>query len=146
MSHLRTGIRTKVLARLANLTLTGTRVFASRVYPMDASRLPGLIVYTGNETVTVRTMNYPRTQERTLEVSVEAYVRAVSGYESTLDDIIEDVEYAIATDRTLSGSVKDTQLTSIRSQFAGDGEQPCAVAVMTFNVVYTTKENAPGGA
>ena len=52
MAHLRKQIRDNVVTALTGLSTTGSRVYASRVYP----NLPGLCVYTKSESVEILTM------------------------------------------------------------------------------------------
>jgi hypothetical protein len=143
--HLRTQIRDQVATTITGLSLTGSNVFVSRVYPVASDKLPGLLVYTISEQVTTRTISLPRTQERALDVAVEAHVKAVDTFDDTLDEITAQVEEAVMADVTLGGLVKDTRLTSVNIQMSGDGDQPVCVASMSFSVMYTMKEDNPRG-
>ena len=51
MAHLRKQIRDNFVTALTSLSTTGSRVYASRVYPMAAANLPGLCVYAKSEEV-----------------------------------------------------------------------------------------------
>jgi hypothetical protein len=145
MTHLRQQIRDDMVAAVTGLPTTGANVFRSRVYPMAATNLPGLTVYTTSEQSSAITMGFPRTQERRLEVVVEAYVRAVANFDDAADEIVAEVEIAVNADLSRGGIAKDTQLTGVRMQMAADAEQPTCVAIMTFEVKYITKEDNPRG-
>lgn len=146
MTHIRRQIRDNVVAAVTGLPLVGGRVYKSRLYPLTAAQLPGLCVYTGDEQVSTSTISYPRTQERSVEVRVEVFVSAADGYDDTADAVIEQVEVAVSDDVTRGGVAKDTRLSAIRTTMTADGESPVVVAVMVYDVRYTAKENAPGGA
>jgi hypothetical protein len=143
MSHARTQIRNAVTALLLNNTSAGDKVFESRVYPLENPKLPALLIYTKQEVVADQSMSRPRTQVRQLQLTVEAYVKATSNIDETADTLALEVEQIIAADPTLGGLAKDAMLTNTDIQFLDDGEKPIAVAVLTFTVNYTVKENAP---
>ena len=107
MAHLRKQIRDNVVTALTGLSTTGSRVYASRVYPMAAANLPGLCVYAKSEEVETTTITRPRTQLRTLTLSVEGFAVATSGLDNTLDAISLEVEEALAADPSRSSLAKD---------------------------------------
>ena len=143
MSHARTQIRNAVTALLKGNTTAGNNVFEARVYPINEPKLPALLIYTKQETVGEQSMSRPRTQQRELMVSVEAYVKVRGNVDEATDTLALEVEQLIAADPSLGGLVKDTSLDTTETQFSDDGEKPIAVAVLTFSVLYTVKENAP---
>jgi hypothetical protein len=124
LAHLRKQIRDNVVTALTGLSTTGSRVYASRVYPMAAANLPGLCVYAKTEEVETTTITRPRTQFRTLTLSVEGFVVATSGLDNTLDAISLEVEEALAIDPSRSNLAKDTRVESIEAEYVDDGEQP----------------------
>lgn len=141
MAHLRNQIRDAVVSRLTGLSTTGSNVFRSRIYPLENNKLPGLCIFTKSEATTFDTLTRPRSISRVLEIGVEAYVKAISNYDNTLDTIAVEVEEAIASDVTFSNLAKDTQVTSFEADFSGDGEQPVAIGRFTIEVNYRTLEN-----
>lgn len=143
MSHARTQIRNAVTALLFNNTSAGDKVYESRIYPLGNSKLPALLIYTKQEMVADHSMSRPRTQIRQLQLTVEAYIKAASNIDETADTLVLEVEQIIAANTTLGGLAKDVMLNNTDIQFLDDGEKPIAVAVLTFTVNYTVKENAP---
>lgn len=141
MSHLRQLIRSNIVTAVTGLTTTGNRVYQTRIYPLEQSKLPGLCVYTRAETTEYSTISPPRRQERTLEVVVEAYASAVSNLDNTLDTIAVQVEEALAADLTRGGYAKDTKVIAFEADFDGSGEQPVGVGRLTVQVIYTNREN-----
>jgi len=140
MSHVRQQIRDAAVTALTGLTTTGTRVYDSRVYPMQDANLPGLRVFTNNETVKISSMGISRLLERDLELVVEACVKENSSFDNTLDTILKEVEVALAAGLT---GAKYVSLKSIEIEMAGDGEKPVAVGRMTFDVPYITAVGTP---
>jgi len=141
--HTRQAIREALKTQLTGLTTTGANVYASRVHPLAAPKLPCLLIFTDIERVQYVTMGLPRTQERTLSVKLEAYVKGVSGCDDKLDDIAAEVEAAIYSDTTLGGLIKDIKVVNFDSQFSGDGDQPVAVGLITAEVIYHSIEGSP---
>jgi len=141
MAHVRKLIRDDIETTLTGLATTGANVYQTRVYPIAEDRLPGLAIYTSTEATDYATITPPRTQVRTLTVSVDVYVKAVTAYDDTLDAICVEIEEALYTDRTRGGNAKDTRVTAFDSDFSGDGDQPVARATLTVEVDYVTLEN-----
>ena len=146
MAHVRKQIRDNVVTALTGLATTGSNVFRSRVYPMETSKLPGLAIYTDSEEIAPQTINPPRTQLRTLTVTVDCYVKGVSNFDNDLDTISEEVEEALTADLTRGGLAKDTRVSSFQADFSGEGEQPIATGKISIEVDYVTVENAVGTA
>jgi hypothetical protein len=141
MAHVRKQIRDAVITTLTGLSTTGSNVFRSRIYPLESNKLPGLCVFSKSEATTFDTLTISRSINRVLEIGVEAYVKATSDYDNTLDTIAVEVEEAIASDVTLGSLAKDTQVTSFEADFSGEGEQPVAIGRFTVEVIYRTLEN-----
>lgn len=141
MAHVRQQIRDAIVTALTGLATTGASVFRSRIYPIEAARLPGLCVYTMTEASEIETISRPRLSSRDLTVAVEAYVSGVSNYDNTLDTISAEVEQALAADPSLGGLAKDLKIAAFEAEFAGEGEQPVAVGRITVAVEYAVAEN-----
>ena len=87
MAHKRQQIRERVATTLTGLSTTGSNVFQSRVYPIENTKLPCLLIYTREETSEPLTTNPPRAIEKILSLVVEAYVKANANYDDTIDTI-----------------------------------------------------------
>jgi len=138
----RKAIRDDLVAALTGLVTTEGRVYASRVYPLSAAKLPGLVVYSESEEVQYITMGLPRTQMRVVSFAVEVYVRGTASYDDDIDTIAAEVEAALYADVERGGLAKDTQITALNFEFSGDGDQPVGVGQMTVEVQYITAEGA----
>ena len=143
MSHVRQQLRERAATTLTGLTTTGTKVYQSRVYPLGAANLPGLLIYTKSEDSEAVTMSGARTLLRNLSLVIEGYVKAVSNYDDTVDTIAKEVETAMGNDVTLNGLAKNSYLESTEIEYDGEGEKPVAVVSLPYTVEYMTKENAP---
>jgi hypothetical protein len=88
-------------------------------------------------------MGLPRIQERTVSFTLEVYVKGVSGYDNSLDQICLEVEEALYSDITLNGNAANVMISDFSADFNGDGDQPVAVATMTVDVLYRVRENNP---
>ena len=141
MAHVRKSIRDDIVSTLTGLTTTGTNVYQTRFYPLAEAKVPGLCIYTNTESTEHATMTRPRTQFRTLEVIVEAYVKGTSNVDNTLDTIAVEVEEAISADVTLGGYAKDAKITAFEASYAADGDQPVGVGRCTVEVLYATLED-----
>jgi len=107
MSHVRQQIRERFATTVTGLTTTGSNVFQSRVYNLESGNLPGIIIYTKSEESQPVSIGSSRTIERILSLNVEAYVKAVSNSDDTIDLIAKEIETAVAADTTLNSLAKD---------------------------------------
>lgn len=141
MSHLRQLIRNNIVTTLTGLTTTASRVYRSRIYPLEQSKLPGLCIFTRSESTEYVTISYPRRQERTLTIGIEIYAEGTSNLDNTLDTIAKEVEEALYTDLTRGGYAQDTQVIAFEADFDGSGERPVGVGRLTVQVSYSNREN-----
>ena len=142
-THVRQQIRDAAVSALTNLTTTGTRVYNSRVYPMQDANLPGLRVFTPSESSHVISMGSSRTRERMLLLVVEVCVKANTAYADTADLIAKEVEIALDNNNTLGGLCKMIEPSSYEEELFGEGEHPITVGRMRFDVTYNTSKGAP---
>ena len=131
-------LREAIATAVTGLTTTSTRVFQSRVYPLErGTDLPGLLVFSLAETSERRTAPAPGIMERVLRVQIVAVARALADLDDTLDGICKEVEMALA------GLAKTITLTSTDIEMQGTSDRPVGQAAMTYEVVYLAAENAP---
>ena len=142
-NHVRQQIREYFGTTLTGLTTTGSNVYESRVYTLQEDTLPSLVIYTKSESSEPIVIGIDRVMSRELSVVVEAYCKATSNFDDTIDTISKEVEEAIAADRTLGGLAKDTFIESTDIDYTGDGEQPVGYATLTFLTNYYVQETNP---
>lgn len=139
MTHARTQIRNAVTSALTGLATTGSNVFQSHVYPIGEDQLPGLTVHTVQETQELVSRSSNGTKvKRVMNLAVSAYVKDGSGYDTTVDSILVEVEEALQGDATLQGLVKFITPRDLSIDFSGDGDAPVGIASQTFEVEYHT--------
>ncbi len=136
MAHKRKQIRDQIKTVLTGLTTTGANVFASRVYPLKASQLPGLLIYTVEEE---SEPGGSRAIDRMLTLAVEGHVKAIGGaIDDTLDLIAEEVEAAIDADRSLNDLAVYAYIASTEIEFDAESEKPVGIIIMKFAINYRT--------
>ena len=141
MAHVRQSIRDNAVTAVTGLSTTGSNVFRSRVYPLGTHKLPALCVYTESETVEYTRLDRTRDIDRTVDIVIEAYVRAVSNYDTSLDTICAEIEAGMGADVTRGGYAKDCKLTQTEFDFSDEGDRPIATARLTYSIDYRTEEN-----
>ena len=142
MAHKRQSIRERVASTLTGLTTTGSNVFQSRVYPIENTKLPCLLIYTREETSEPLVMKPPRTIEKVLSLVVEGYVKANTNFDDTIDTICEEVEEALFTDRLINNLALDSFLVNTEISYNGEGDNPLGIVVMTFQITYHHTEGS----
>lgn len=147
-NHLRQQIREAFAAQVTGLVTSGARVFQSRLRNIAAEDLPGLRIYTENETIDDNAgttyQSNPDLQHRTITLRCEALAKANANLDDTLDLMCKEVEIAIAANPTLGGLAKvQCWLLSTSIDFDGSIEQPVGRAVMTWKIVTLTMSNRP---
>jgi hypothetical protein len=141
MAHVRKSIRDNITTTLTGLATTGSNVFQTRFFALAEAKLPALCIYSRTEASEYSTMTVPRTVLHECEFTVEAYVKATSGVEDTIDAIGVEVAEALAADVTRSSLAKDTRVTDFAVDFNAEGDQPVGIATFTVIVDYATVEN-----
>lgn len=140
-NHVRQQLREAVATVVTSLTTTGTNVFQSRVYPLQTSNLPCLIVTTDGDQVENLTMHSPAQQQRQTSVRIDAYARATANLDDTLDLICKEVEIAIAG--ASSATVKGLMYMGAQIEVEVLGDQPVGKVSMIFTKDLYTVSNAP---
>lgn len=131
MSHIRTELRNAVATTLTGLATTGSRVYKSRIYPIESNKLPCLAIYVKSESIEQSTIGAQKKQ-RNIELVIECAASANSDLDATLDNICDQVEVAMANNKTLNGLALDVLLQSTEMDLNGDGEKPVGIARITY--------------
>ena len=145
MAHLRQSIRERIATDVTGLTTTGSNVFQSRVYPIEDSKLPCLLVYTTSEDSEVTEMASPRPMTRSLNAIVQGVVGATTP-DDTLDLISKEVEVALADDVTVNSLANNSFLSSTEIEFNADGAKPIGTVILNYIVEYRNLDNNPESA
>jgi hypothetical protein len=145
MAHLRQSIRERIATDVTSLTTTGANVFQSRIFPVEESKLPCLLVYTTSEDSEVTEMASPRPMTRTLNVVVQGVVSAAQP-DDTLDLISKEVEVALAGDVSINSLANNSFLSSTEIEFNADGAKPIGTVMLNYSVEYRNLDNNPESA
>lgn len=143
--HVREQIAAAFVTAVTGLTTTGTNVTRDRdteANPLQADELPGLIVDDDGDGAEIISLGVGRYLNRTMRIRVTAHVKAVSGYKTQLNQILKEVEVAIAT-TTLTGAKYATLAEVGAREVSEAGDQPTARQAFGFDVFYITAHNAP---
>ena len=145
MAHLRQSIRERVAADVTSLVTTGANVFQSRIFPVEDSKLPCLLVYTTSEDSEVTEMASPRPMTRVLNIVIQGVVSAAQP-DDTLDLISKEVEVALAADVSINSLANNSFLSSTEIDFNADGAKPIGTVVLNYSVEYRNLDNNPESA
>ena len=147
-NHLRRQIRERIATDVTGLTTTGTKVFQSRVYPIEESKLPCLLVYDSEEAVTIQSMGSPREIEAELTVNIEGYAQGSDGatVQNTLAKIQKEVQIAMQADILINSLARDSYLVSADSSISAEAKKPTGSVILSYLVIYQYLENAPDAA
>ncbi len=144
MAHVRQQIREAFASACTSLSTTGANVFQSRIYPMEAAKLPGLCIYSLTESSDdFEIGGATRLITRSLTIRVEGYADDITNLDDKLDTISSECETAIANSSTIDNLLTDLKLASTEVRFEGDNSSGAGVVILEYAVIYTTAFNAP---
>ena len=146
MAHLRQSIRERIATDVTGLSTTGSNVFQSRVYPVEDSSLPCLLVYTTSEESEVTEIASPRPMTRLLNVIVQGVVGTATNPDDTLDTISKEVEVVLAGDVTINNLANNSFLSSTEIEYSAEGAKPIGIVRLNYIVEYRNLDNAPESA
>jgi hypothetical protein len=144
MNHQRHVVREAIVALLAAAgTAASTRVYDTPTDPRTT--FPALTVEDEGEDQNVTSVlgggASSRRIERTLRIVVTAEVQQNANYARTRDQLLADVEAALAAS-AITG-VKVITPTGFQADLSSMGERPIAVGRQRFDVVYITTQGNP---
>lgn len=134
-------IMVALVTALTGLVTTTTHVFRGRVYPLAEAELPGLLIYSVNDSSDSGSFNFV---DPTLSVVIEGRAEELSTQiETTLNKIRKEVVVALrATPNLGLGFVFDTvEGTTTFELF--DGDVPGGLVRMEWSVQYRRSRNDP---
>ena len=146
MSHVRTQIRSAIVARLTGLSTTGSRVYPSRIYPLADENLPCLAVYLDEEEISTESIGTNAPLDRMADLKIKVCAKSTSSLDATLDGILAEVETAIGTapDQTFGNLLKMSPLpVGISVDMEDTLEKPVGIAIITYRINYFTAASNP---
>jgi hypothetical protein len=128
-------------------TVAGARVYRSRMGPAREVDLPCLCVYVDSEVVE-EDPTAPPELVRTVDVVVEGYAAVAHDVdlEAALDALALQVETAVDTADSLSGTVDSIVLASTEIGVRPEGQRPTGAVRLTYRAVYHTDFRKPAPA
>ncbi len=137
----RVQIRNRIAELLTDATAAKSRVYATRLKPLDEdTHLPAIRIIMGDAEIERFTHGTPGT----LQHSCDIRVQCLAGGEKDLADRLEVMAAAAAAAlyrQNFAGLVHDLTLTGQEIAFPEAGGQPIGVLTLSFECVYLTPEN-----
>ena len=134
MAHKAETILGAIETRLGGVAATGGRVYRGRVWPIDATELPAILVGMGQDQVVDEQSN--RYLVRELDVVVESSVQSVSNLEAELNRLRSEVFAVLMADPTLGGLAVDLALVLDQAPEYADQDVPIATQQMLWRALY----------
>lgn len=139
--HARAALRASIVAGLAGLATTGSRVYSGRTRPLGESHEPTLLVYATAEKSDIHSQGGKLLRELTLAVEGRVVMAGVP--DDTLDDIAAEVEIAMQSWHALNTNILEVTLISTRITTQSPGESQAGEVRLEYRVQYRTQESAP---
>lgn len=145
--HLRQQIHAALVSAVNGLATTGARVYVDRdteARPLDAavSELPGLVLPDAGDNAETVTIGLSGIMERRLRVPIAAHVKAQSSPGATLNQILKELEVALAA-ASLAGAKSCFLVDVAEREISEVAETRTARQVFTFEIVYYTARGVP---
>lgn len=140
--HVRKQIREAAVAALGGLPTSEDRVFKSRTYDLQENDVPGLRVYTNDESIGTASMGVGRRREHRLTLLVEACSKQSAGMDDELDAMVKQVTARLDVNQGIGGA-KWVEPRGVDIDMDGEADKEIGVARMTFEVLYYTAQGAP---
>jgi hypothetical protein len=146
MTHRAESIITTVKTIVTGLTTTGAHVYRGRVYPLQESELPGILIYMGQDKI-IR-MHSQSLVDSVLSIHIVPVVKtATSQVDTVLNQIREEATVALQADFQLGLSSYVMGIEEVGAEepeLSGDGDQPIATMRTTWQVHYRRSRTNPG--
>lgn len=138
--HARNTIRTQV-ANIIGSGVSTANVYTSRVYPLEKTDLPAIIVGHSGESLKEFASNIHEIRE--LDLSIDIYCKAVNSVHDELDDISSEIETALQADPQLELQIEDSYFLSFNVELVDVEEQPLAIGNMEWRCIYAIDRTDP---
>ena len=143
--HVKQQITAAFVSAVTGLSTTGSRVYQDRdteERPLNADELPGLTVDDGGAAHVIAAKGVARLLERVMRVRVQAHVKAGSTPGTTLNQILKEVEVAVAG-ASLAGAKYATLVEESEREVSEAAETRTVRQAFVFEVLYYTAHDAP---
>ena len=140
-NHIRHQLRDAVATAVTGLPTTGARVFQSRVYPLQITDVPCLVVTTDGDSIEQETVHHPYIQARQIQLRIEGYAVGVYDLDDILDGICKEVE--VAVDNASLSMIDDIGFAGTQLDTSVVGQQPVGKLTLIYRVTVRTMSNSP---
>lgn len=144
-NHVREQIVTAVISAVTGLATTGANVFRDRdtdENPLHPGELPGLVLTDDGEPAEIVSLGIGRLLQRTMRISFVAHVKATSGYSAQLNQILKELEVALAG-ASLGGAKYANYVEAGQREMSEGGDKNAVRQAFTYEFFYITAHNAP---
>ena len=139
MAHVRQQVRERAGTILTGLSLTGSNVFESRLYPLIDADLPCILITTDGEEIIESTIS--GVVQRSILLNIAIKDKLTTDLDDRIDAISIEVETAIANDT--SAILRNSALVDVEIELDPDGDQPIGTAKLLYRVQAFTAPNDP---
>lgn len=133
--HPRQAIRQAAAEALKYKTAADERVYTSREVRWKSVELPGIAVYTPDETSDELG---EECLERVTSMGVVGVVSVTEAVDDTMDALALEMERAVGADPTLGGSASGLVLKATATRIADEQGRPVGAVELTYEVTYLT--------
>lgn len=137
MDHCRKQIRDALAAGFASMS-TIKSIHVARSTPIEPANLPGLVLFTNNETID--SFSHNGNQLRILTITIEIQIQAATVVD-ILDEIAAEVEPLVFS--SAPAWVKEINLVSTDIELSGDAIQQTGDMQLVFTISYEVNRAAP---
>ena len=127
-----------VQALLAPVSLTGGRVYTSRLWPLSEGELPAGRVYAADEEIESQDI-HGHLQQHTLSIEAKGYARATDD----LDDRLNEIAAAWLTALFAGTPPNYLRSTGIDRDVTNEGEAAVGVVTLRLQAQFFTQPSAP---
>ena len=139
MAHVRQQVRERAGTILTGLSLTGSNVFESRLYPLIDADLPCILITTDGEEIIESTIS--GVVQRSILLNIAIKDKLTTDLDDRIDAISIEIETAIANDT--SAIFRHSALVDVEIELDPDGDQPIGTAKLLYRVQAFTAPNDP---
>ena len=139
MAHVRQQVRERAGTILTGLSLTGSNVFESRLYPLIDADLPCILITTDGEEIIESTIS--GVVQRSILLNIAIKDKLTTDLDDRIDAISVEIEAAIANDT--SAILRHSALVDVEIELDPDGDQPIGTAKLLYRVQAFTAPNDP---
>lgn len=141
MTHARQQIRDSFVTALT--LIPNTTVYNGRIFPLYDTVLPAITVFSREEAIDDEAGRQISQQHRTLNMSVQCYLKVEESLDDDMDQLSASVEQSVFNSSAIHGLVRCLDLISTEIEVSQDGENPMGTCTLTFQCKFLTTDGNP---